>query len=254
MSLILDALRRADSQREREGGAVPGLHAQQVAVAPLPRRAGVPPWLWVVAVAAAALLIALAAWLVARSGVPQQIAAPAVAQPAATLPPAAATVTATASARAPASAPSASAAAAAAPAPVAAAAAPPRAGAAEAQPVAEPAPWPAPDGGRRAPASDAASLPSARAPEAKVAQGGAATVVEAPVTPREQLPQDIRSQLPPLAVGGSIYSSNPPDRSVIIDGRLLRENDRLAADLTLEQIRPKSAVLRFRGYRFEIAF
>jgi len=41
---------------------------------------------------------------------------------------------------------------------------------------------------------------------------------------------------------------------VIIDGRILRENDRLAADLTLEQIRPKSAVLRFRGYRIEIAF
>jgi len=40
---------------------------------------------------------------------------------------------------------------------------------------------------------------------------------------------------------------------VIIDGRILRENDRLAADLTLEQIRP-NRVLRFRGYRFEIAF
>jgi general secretion pathway protein B len=68
------------------------------------------------------------------------------------------------------------------------------------------------------------------------------------------LPADLRSQLPPLVVGGSIYSASAPDRSIIIDGRILRENDRLAVDLTLEQIGPKSAVLRFRGHRFAIAF
>ena len=86
MSLILDAQRRADSQREREGGAVPGLHAQQVAVAPLPRQAAMPPWLWVVAVAVAGLLVGLGVWLVARGGPAQRIAAPAVAQPAAMAP------------------------------------------------------------------------------------------------------------------------------------------------------------------------
>lgn len=74
------------------------------------------------------------------------------------------------------------------------------------------------------------------------------------MTPREQLPENVRSQLPPLAVGGSIYSSSAADRSLIVDGRILRENDRLNADLTLEQIRPKSAVFRFRGYRFEVGF
>jgi len=236
LSLILDALRRADSERERERGAVPGLHAQQVAVAPLsPRPAGVPPWLWVVIVAALGLLLALAAWFVARGGMSPQVAAPAVAQLPAAPVPAPAT---------PAMPPPAQAAI--------AAPAPPGASAAEAQPVAEPAPWPAADGSRRADvATPAAPLPAG---EARAAQSGAAAPVEAPVTSREQLPENLRAQLPPLAVGGSIYSSNPPDRSVIIDGRILRENDRLAADLTLEQIRPKSAVLRFRGYRFEIAF
>jgi len=237
VSLILDALRRADSERERERGAVPGLHAQQVAVAPLsPRPAGVPPWLWVVIVAALGLLLALAAWFVARGGMSPQVAAPAVAQlPAAPVPAPAVPAMPPPSAQAAIAAP-----------------ALPGASAAEAQPVAEPAPWPAADGSRRADvATPAAPLPAG---EARAAQSGAAAPVEAPVTPREQLPENLRAQLPPLAVGGSIYSSNPPDRSVIIDGRILRENDRLAADLTLEQIRPKSAVLRFRGYRFEIAF
>ena len=245
MSLILDALRRADTERERERGAVPGLHAQQVAVAPQVRQAGVPPWGWVVIVAALGLLIALAAWFMARGGMPRQIDAPAVAQPQAAPAPAPAAATASPPANLAAAVP-----------PTAIAAAPPSspARAVESQPVAEPAPWPAHDSSRKAPTAEAASPPAARAPEARAAPPAVATPVDAQVTPREQLPENIRSQLPPLAVGGSIYSSNPPDRSVIIDGRILRENDRLAADLTLEQIRPKSAVLRFRGYRIEIAF
>jgi general secretion pathway protein B len=248
VSLILDALRRADSERERERGAVPGLHAQQVAVAPEVRpHAGVPPWLWIVIVAALALLVALAAWFMARGGMPRPIAAPAVAQPpgasAPAVPPAAATTS-----------PPANAAAATPPATVAAASPSPPASAAEAQPVAEPAPWPSSDGSRKAPTAEVASAAAARAPEAKAVPPAGAAPVEAPVTPREGLPENIRAQLPPLAVGGSIYSSNAPDRSVIIDGRILRENDRLGADLTLEQIRPKSAVLRFKGYRFEIGF
>jgi len=50
---------------------------------------------------------------------------------------------------------------------------------------------------------------------------------EARITSREQLPEDLRAQLPPLAVGGSIYSASAAERSLIIDGRIVRENDRL---------------------------
>jgi hypothetical protein len=35
---------------------------------------------------------------------------------------------------------------------------------------------------------------------------------------------------------------------------LYRENEQLSADLLLEEIRQKTAVLRFRGYRFEIRY
>lgn len=236
MSLILDALRRADSERER--GAVPGLHAQPVPVASAdaPPAARATPWQWI-ALAAGALLLAVLAWVIAGRDGPRQAAVPAVAPP-----------VAVASGSPPAPQPP----AAAAPAP--AVAPPPRAGQAEAQPVAEPAPWPAPDSSRRAPAAEVAAAPAARAPEARKVPSAAAAPAEAPVTPREQLPENIRSQLPPLAVGGSIYSSNAADRSLIVDGRILRENDRLNADLTLEQIRPRTAVLRFKGYRFEIGF
>ncbi|MEO7152322.1 MAG: hypothetical protein ABIX46_11525, partial [Burkholderiaceae bacterium] len=57
MSYILDALRRADADRERERGAVPGLHAQPLAPAatlvPRPRAA--------IATGALALLVTAAA-------------------------------------------------------------------------------------------------------------------------------------------------------------------------------------------------
>jgi general secretion pathway protein B len=240
LSLILDALRRADSERERERGAVPGLHAQQVpAFTPEARQpAGARPWRWFVIVAGTGLLAALVAWFIASRETPRQIAAAAAArQPAAAAPAAP-------------SAPSTTVAAA----PPPATATSPRTSAAEPQPVAEPAPWPSQDSTRKAPTVEVASAPAARAPEIKAVPPAGAAPVESPITPREQLPENIRAQLPPLAVGGSIYSANAPDRSVIIDGRILRENDRLTADLTLEQIRPKSAVLRIKGHRFEIGF
>ncbi len=225
MSLILDALRRADTERERERGAVPGLHAQQAAAytSEARRPAGARPWAWLAIAALAGLLVAFAAWQFAGRQPAGQAAAPAVPAPASPVP---------AVAPAAAAAPS-------------GAAAPSRSGSAEPQPVAEPAPWPGQDGGRKA---TAATAPQ----DAHVPPASSASLVAA-IPTREQLPEDVRSQLPPLAVGGSIYSSNAPDRSVIIDGRIARENDRLGAELTLEQIRPKSAVLRFRGHRFEIA-
>jgi len=242
LSLILDALRRADSQRERERGAVPGLHAQQMSAATAEeaqRPAGARPWWWFAIVAGTGLLAVTAAWYFASREAPRQIAAPAAVQPAVAPAPAA-----------PAAPPSATVAAAA----PSDATTPPRAGAVEPQPVAEPAPWPPQDGSRKAPTAEVAAAPAARAPEIRAVPPANAAPVDVAIVPRGQLPENVRSQLPPLAVGGSIYSSNAPDRSVIIDGRILRENDRLGADLTLEQIRPKSAVLRFRGYRFEIGF
>jgi len=239
VSLILDALRRADSERERERGAVPGLHAQQMEPAAVETTAAARalPWL-AVAIVAAAVLLAAAAWLVAGREAPRAAAAPAVAQSVAqapALPPAAPV-------------------AAAAPAPPLPAPVPaPAASLPEPRPVAEPAPWTAPDGGRKA-GTEAVAAAAAPTPEVRTLTAPSVAPAEARITSREQLPEDLRAQLPPLAVGGSIYSASAAERSLIIDGRIVRENDRLTADLTLEQIRPKSAVLRFKGHRFEIVF
>ncbi len=68
------------------------------------------------------------------------------------------------------------------------------------------------------------------------------------------LAPDVRAQLPRLAVGGAIYSEVPSARMVILNGQVFHEGDKPAADTVLEQIRLKSAVLNFRGQRYEVSF
>ena len=69
-----------------------------------------------------------------------------------------------------------------------------------------------------------------------------------------ELPEDIRRQLPAVSIGGSMYSPTPANRVLIINGQVLHEGDRIAPELTVQQIRAKGAVLNFRGYRYAIGF
>lgn len=120
----------------------------------------------------------------------------------------------------------------------------------------------------RAPASAPAPAP---APAPATAQQPAAAPVEhygPPITPApapaaaranavpniKDLPPDVRSQLPRLAVAGSVYSETPSARMVILNGQVFHEGEKPAPDTVLEQIRLKSAVLNFRGQRYEITF
>jgi general secretion pathway protein B len=102
MSYILDALRRADAERERGRGAVPGLHAQASPVggAPLSPERGGPAAVWLVAAGAVgvAALAAGGTWWALRPQAPAGpvavASAPAsVPAPAAVAPPAAPAVT-----------------------------------------------------------------------------------------------------------------------------------------------------------------
>ncbi len=72
-------------------------------------------------------------------------------------------------------------------------------------------------------------------------------------TPAE-LPEEIRRELPKIAIGGSSYSGDAASRMVMINGQVFHEGDRLAPDLQLERIRLKSAVFAYKGWRYEVAF
>ena len=82
----------------------------------------------------------------------------------------------------------------------------------------------------------------------------AARLEEETVGPIQDLPTNIQRELPQVSVNGYIYAKNPLDRSVLINKRLLHEGDTIAPDLVLEKMTPKGAILNFKGYRYRISF
>ena len=247
MSLILDALRRADAERER--GAVPGLHTPQ----PMPPVAPGPVSVRTPVIVAALVVCAAAAgggaaWWHLRTPAGTTPAVVSVAPVAAPLP-------------APAPAPAVIAA------PVVAVPAP----------VPVPLPAPAPT-----PVAVAETPPPARKTEAPVAAAKPATPARAalpppvqaptpepappaPVTPAApvapprpplllELAPATRQQLPQLSVSGASYSADPAFRMVIVNGQVAREGDAVANGVVLESIAQRQVVLRGLGQRWAVPY
>ncbi len=75
----------------------------------------------------------------------------------------------------------------------------------------------------------------------------------APRTPTlAELTPEQRRELPPLVLGGSIWSENVQSRFVIVNGQVVREGESAAAGVTVERIAPKAVLLRWRELRFEV--
>lgn len=72
-------------------------------------------------------------------------------------------------------------------------------------------------------------------------------------TPLERLPEELRRQFPPLAIGGSIWSDDPASRFVLVGGQVVREGDAAAPGVVVDRIAPRSIVLRWQGQRVELA-
>jgi len=234
MSYILDALRRADSERER--GAVPSLHSKQMPEALAdadddvePRRR-VQPLHWAVGALSLAL-VGVLLWLFLGRDSPEPAAAPVPSAP----PPLATAMPA------PQPMP---------PMPAPVPFEPPPAAAPATLAAAPPPTQPAPAVQRKAPAPAAAQVARA-APKLPPA---ASAVPERPVQTISELPDDIRRELPQLSVGGAMYSENAASRMLILNGQVFHEGDKVANNLVLEQIKLKSAVLSYRGYRYGISY
>lgn len=223
MSYILDALRRADAQRERDPSR--GIHAQPAPLpaAVAPRRTG--PW---VALAGAAVGVAALAAYVLWPAAPRP-AEPAVARTPAL--PAAPAVSA------PPAAP------AAAVAPVATVILPPAPPLPPAPAVQKVAATPAPMA-LKVPASAAPAVPAAAAEPAAAQR----------IVAFAELPPDVQRELPKLAVSGGVYSENAAQRMLIVGGKVVGEGAELAPGVVLEQIRARSAVLKFKGWRYSVTF
>ena len=225
MSYILDALQRADAERTR--GNVPTLNARPLASpAASPslttaQRAGL-----AVAGLVVLLLVAAWAWWIWGSAAPQ---------------PAAATVTPTVPAQ---------------PAPAAAAVAvAPPAARLPAVPATVPAAVPATL--PKIPVAEKAAV--AQTTPAKPSATGTTPKMEAPAPAQalapllSELPEAIRRDIPPLAISGAVYSENPAQRLLLVNGQVLNQGSEVAPDLKVVDIRSNVTEFSFRGTRFRLA-
>ncbi len=64
------------------------------------------------------------------------------------------------------------------------------------------------------------------------------------------LPFDVLQQIPVLEFSAHVYSTNPQQRSIVINGRFMEEGDHVASDLYLSEITADGAIFDFQGQRF----
>lgn len=223
MSYILDALRKADAERERDPAR--GIHAQPAAGGAPQASAGAPAWLWPASVIAAGVVGAGLIWQQRSAPVPVPAPVRPVAIAVAPPVPAAAVLP---------------------PAPLPALVPERPITKVVAAPVAAPAATPlAPP---LAPPQAAASAPAA------AARPAAPTPAADRVHALAELPADVQRDLPKLAISGGVHSENAAQRMLVVGGQVLSEGAEVAPGVVLEQIRAGNAVLRFRGYRYSVGY
>jgi general secretion pathway protein B len=263
MSYILDALKKAES--ERKLGSVPDMHAQSYAGASdgeAPLRGRVLAWGTLAALLIAAMVLAwwmpwrtnqqleLVASLPRTEAGSQQSRSGSIDQP---QPSGTSDAAPAADASAPASADASDA---------------PPPGAEPARPKAVSRPKPAPKAPPKSSVSENATPAKVKgneSPRVAAAPRSAETrnkAVPRAVTPAaesrlpalRELPEHIQREIPAMAVGGYIYSNVPSERSVLINNRLLHEGSEITPGLVLEKMLPREAVLNYKGYRYRISY
>jgi len=221
MSLILDALKKSEQERRRDKG--PDLQTiHQPAVIRAPQRSYRLLWIALLLAVNAAVLIA---WWQQRSVAPvSATATPLVAsQQAATSTPTPASAQAQTAAQAP--------------------------------PVVAPtndASQPVAAGEQAAAHSDSANAEYTRiTPTNSVA--AAAPPVSARIEEVDELPEDVRNNLPAMTFSFHVYSSNPQQRTIIINNRRMREGEEVNAGLLLQQITEDGVILLYAQHRIHIS-
>jgi general secretion pathway protein B len=225
MSFILDALKKSESDRQRQGG--PALFEVKVA----PRRSALPPW----AIAIVVLFVAnlgVVMWLLLRHATaPAELVPPPIAiSPSAAAPVGVVSAPVAASMPAPAAASTAT----------------------SALPAATPTVT-ASERGSPPPAPEPAANSDDYAPAAEPPAPGASRVqrgTSAGVPLYQQLAATPGNQLPQLRLDLLAYADKTQDRWVMINMHKLREGDSLPEGVQVERIAPDGVVLSWHSTQF----
>lgn len=67
-----------------------------------------------------------------------------------------------------------------------------------------------------------------------------------------ELPADVKRNLPEISFAGHVYSSSKSQRSVMMNGKKMREGQEVTKGLLLEEITMEGVILRSQGYRFKL--
>lgn len=223
MSYILDALQKANAQRQQ--GSVPGLDSGTVSAAmaqpAAPRRS----WPWLAAGLASALLAGLS---IGWWGKSQPLASPTPAATSAPMPSVVPAPSLPPAERAP--------------------------GAADAPPAPSVAPGTPPPVNSRVFEANGPILAAPAVPEAPPPAPAAGTTRAPSSGSAPMVPAGSASDTAGLSVSGSTYSENPQHRMLIVNGQVVREGQEVRPGLRLEVIGPRSAILNEGGRRFNLNY
>lgn len=95
------------------------------------------------------------------------------------------------------------------------------------------------------------ALATAPAPMPEKPASPAGVAQEQRAIPMAELPLPIQQGIPAMTIQLHAYSSNPIERLVSINSRMLREGGYLTPDIRLEQITPDGMIFSYKGYRFQ---
>ena len=68
-----------------------------------------------------------------------------------------------------------------------------------------------------------------------------------------ELPETTRREIPSMTISGAVYSQNPLQRLLLVNGLVLSQGSQVAPDLTVVEIRSNSSEFDYRGTRFRMA-
>jgi general secretion pathway protein B len=95
-----------------------------------------------------------------------------------------------------------------------------------------------------------AALTPVPKPEPKVQSDDAVHKIDA-VT---ELPEGVRRELPALVISGGSYSSNPAQRLIIVNNQVFTESSQPAPGVVVERIEQNAVVLSFKGYLYRVGY